>query len=196
MAALDSINPKNTAAILLAAGSATRFGSDKLSADLGGQTVLEKSASAVRRAGCFATAGVIAAGRESLKKILKDNRLTPLENKSAALGVSASIRIGVDWAKTQQADAILIALGDMPFVTSRHFQELIALANNEMRIAYTTCEKERMPPAIFGKIWFDDLSTLSGDHGAKRLLNNAPQQAGLKTDRETLADIDRPEDIV
>lgn len=195
MAALARITPERTAAILLAAGAGRRFGSDKLSARLGDATVLERSAAALRKAGCFCCAGVIAENRETHAKILTDNGFTPLVNREAASGISSSIRLGVQWAKDQNANAALIALADMPFIPPEHFSALFDAADSADGVSFTCCEGQRMPPAVFDRKRFDQLLSLSGDVGAKGLLREAPQTAGVEADRVTVADIDRRSDL-
>ncbi len=196
MAALDrNIRPDTTAAILLAAGSSRRFGSDKLSANIDGQTVLEKSAAVLQSTDCFTYAGIVSAGRNNHAEIMMRNGAIPLENKKAASGISTSIGLGITWAKAQGARAVLITLGDMPYLPIGHFQDLFLLANNELEVAFTKCEERRMPPVIFGSRWFGDLLSRVGDSGARSLLRDLPEKVGLEADPRILADIDVPADI-
>ncbi|GJL90956.1 nucleotidyltransferase family protein [Hyphococcus sp.] len=184
------ITPKNTAGILLAAGAARRFGGDKLSAEIEGRSVLDRSASALRHAGCFINAGVIARKKDCHQKILDSSNLSTLINENASSGVSGSIKLGVQWAVERGAKAILIALADMPFLPPQHFHKLFRAADNEEKIAFTICVGVRMPPALFGEQWFERLLTLSGDQGAKILLRDVPAHASVEATKRMLTDID------
>jgi len=195
MAVLTTITPNNTAAVLLASGASLRFGSDKLGANFNGQTLLERSALNLFSAGCFVTAGVIAQDQKLHGDILTDLGLMPLENNRAVEGISASIQIGVEWAMAQKAEAVLIALADMPFVGIGHFQQLFARVAGELTIAFTECDGQRMPPALFSKKWFAQLQSLHGDIGAKPILKAAPEFAGVPTKHKVVTDIDTIHDL-
>jgi molybdenum cofactor cytidylyltransferase len=89
------------------------------------------------------------------------------------------------------ADALLICLGDMPAITAEHIGALLAAAA-EAGIAATEAAGVRGPPAVFARARFPQLIALSGDHGAKPLLEDA---AVIPASRELVRDIDRPEDL-
>jgi xanthine/CO dehydrogenase XdhC/CoxF family maturation factor/CTP:molybdopterin cytidylyltransferase MocA len=126
-----------------------------------------------------------AADITGFEQVLLDPPGAPL-SRSLALGVARAAQAG--------AQAVLIALGDMPLVPAGHLRDLLHHFNGD-RIA-TQVGDHRQPPAIFGARHFPDLIALSGDRGAGALLRDAPAlplggNAGLDVD--TRGDLTRAE---
>ncbi|WP_428410439.1 nucleotidyltransferase family protein [Hyphococcus sp.] len=188
-----SLTPANTAAILLAAGAASRFGADKLSAPLRGARVIDHAAAALTASGCAHRAVIV----NSENVISGLPGFETVINPDAAKGLSTSIRIGVNWAEACGAKGVLIALADMPFVDPDHYVRLFETANaNRNQCAFTAAGEKRSPPAIFSAGWFSQLRDLEGDQGAKHLLSTQPKAAGVSAQEKMLADIDTSEDLI
>jgi CTP:molybdopterin cytidylyltransferase MocA len=191
----NDIHPAQCAAILLAAGEARRFGGDKLRARLGEKSVLDGAAGALAAAGCRWAAVILAPGAP------QEGADAPagfecVVNSRAAQGISASIKCGVAWAKERDASCVLIALGDMPFVTAEHYGRLFAVAaSSPAQMAYSANLDRRSPPALFGARWFDALLALKGDRGARDLLKSASESCAVQGSRELLLDIDTRADL-
>ena len=187
-----TLSPSNTAAILLAAGAATRFGGDKLAAPLRGGTVLSLSATALAASQCRLRAIIIPPRRATA--IPAD--FEPVVNPDAGAGLSASLRVGVEWAEAHGAAGMLVALADMPFIESQLYTRLFEAANKTSnQCAFTLTEKRRSPPALFGARWFEKLKRLEGDVGARALLAGQPDGAGVIALDTVVADIDTQEDF-
>jgi molybdenum cofactor cytidylyltransferase len=176
----------NVAAILLAAGRASRFGGSKLTAPLGGQPVYAHAAAAISQLPLSARFAVVGPETRELAQYGFD--CLPLEPADAPM--SQSIAIGVTAAVTSGADAVLIALADMPLVPVRHFEAL--LAGFDGQAIGTSIAGIAMPPAVFGGTMFAALCALEGDSGARRLLENLP---GIELAPALGLDIDRPRDL-
>lgn len=190
-----TLSPSNTAAILLAAGAASRFGGDKLAAPLRGGTVLGHAASALAAAQCAWRTIVVSPARMdgTEEAALGFARVV---NPDAADGLSTSIRAGVSWAEARGAKAVLIALADMPFIDPGHYARLFDAANGgRNQCAFTLCKQRRSPPTLFGAGWFPQLKALSGDSGARVLLADQPYDAGVAAPEDMLDDIDAPDDL-
>jgi molybdenum cofactor cytidylyltransferase len=177
----------SVAVVLLAAGRSTRFGAaDKLTIDLQGLPLAHHAIRALTPlplALRFVVAGPVARNWPGFERVLNDRPET---------GMSHSIAIGVAAARSAGADAVLIALADMPFVTTEHFQRLLAGRRGPGSIVASSDGTRRMPPALFGADWFAELEQLSGDQGARALLDRAEL---VTTTSKTLLDVDRPEDL-
>jgi molybdenum cofactor cytidylyltransferase len=176
------------AAVLLAAGRSTRFGAaDKLAAPLAGVPLRLHAARALvplPLAARFVVTG---------PAILDWPGFEVVANDRPEAGMAHSIALGLAAARRRGADAILIVLADMPFVPTDHFRRLLAGHSGPRSIVASSDGKRRMPPAVFGADWFVELERLSGDQGARALLD----RAALVTIRpETLLDVDRPDDLV
>jgi molybdenum cofactor cytidylyltransferase len=174
------------AGILLAAGRSTRFGSnDKLAALLGGRPILDRAAEAMRAVqlqGRFVVRAGPTGGLGGFDRVsIPPN--APM-SRSLAEGVGAARRAG--------ADAVLVALGDMPFVTEAHLARLIANAEGRSALLASYGEGRRSPPALFGADWFDELEGTTGDAGARALIARAElveAPPGTLRDIDTVADL-------
>ena len=180
--------------VLLAAGAGSRFGGDKLEALLGGMMIGEHSARALAACQCDWHAAVCGQDGNTLVSMLESHGFARIENASTSAGLSHSLALGARHATHCDADAMLVCLGDMPFVTTDHLDRLIATfasADGQACIASQNGQT-RMPPAIFPKSRFPKLMALTGDQGARLLLRDA---IGVPTDPGLLADIDTQGDL-
>ncbi|MBW8295302.1 nucleotidyltransferase family protein [Sphingopyxis sp.] len=180
------------AVLLLAAGQSGRFGSDKLLAPLGGAPV---ALHAARRLAELGTGWKIAVCREAspLNRDLGALGFDIVVNPEPSRGLSSSLALGIERADTVGARAVLVALGDMPFVSPAHFAALVA-AFDPVTAPIVASDRAgvAMPPALFDKTVFADLRKGEGDEGARALIRRA---ALVAADPNELADIDRPDDI-
>jgi molybdenum cofactor cytidylyltransferase len=175
-----------TAAVLLAAGRASRFGSAKLTADLGGRALGSYAAETIAQLPLDCRVAVVVRDAPDLTALGFDR--VALEPVDAPL--SRSLALGVVQALEAKADRVLIALADMPFVPLVHFKAL--LANHDDAGIATSANGIAMPPAVFGPALLPALLKLQGDQGARTLLQNLPTIALAP---ELAIDIDRPSDL-
>jgi len=189
---MTSEQPK-IAALLLAAGRSSRFGGDKLAAKIHERSILERSATVVAKTNCYWRIAVTAPASPHPPAL----GFQSIENKERDEGIASSIRLGVSWAEDVGADGVLIALADMPYVETHHFQALIdrALAA-PVQLSFTTVGDRRMAPAAFLKRWFPALLALHGDEGARAIIRDAPNDASVEAPIESLRDIDQPDDLM
>ncbi len=183
-------------AILLAAGSSTRFGGDKLGAELGAGTVLSAAAKALAASEPERRAAVLGEASRQHAPLLEALGYDILINANASEGMGTTLSCGADWAKSRNADYLLVALADMPFVTPDHFSDLMQKARAEPEgLAYSLCSARRTAPACFSARWFGSLCALQGDAGARAIIHNAPQSGAVAAPSRMLADIDFPADL-
>jgi molybdenum cofactor cytidylyltransferase len=174
------------AAVLLAAGLSTRFGGNKIATPIDGRPMGHHAA---RTLGALRLdARIVVTGAT----VLDWPGFTVIENPAPDNGLSGSIRLGLAAARQARAEAILIALADMPFVSVGHYERLLAACDRPAAIVASSRAGQAMPPAIFGEAWFVTLEALEGDRGAGALLAQAER---IEADPGMLVDIDRPSDI-
>lgn len=179
------------AALLLGAGAGRRFGpGDKLRAPVDGAPLLSQSARAL--AGCGAD-HLIAVLRAPEQAALLPAGFHPV---FCAGQLSDSLRAGLAAAEARGAEAVLIALADMPHLPPAHLRALItAMTGPPPTIAATQGPDGPMVPACFPRTHFPDLHALQGDRGAARGLRHAPALRLLPCPPAWLRDYDRPEDF-
>ncbi|MDG5489093.1 nucleotidyltransferase family protein [Sphingomonas sp. BGYR3] len=174
----------NSALILLAAGLSQRFGAaDKLTAMLEGRPLIRHAAD---RLGAMPFGWRIAVTGHPVP-VLPGWRCVP--NPEPAAGQGRSLAIGVAEADTLGAEAVVIALADMPRVTAAQVEALFSVLD-ERGMAAMAGPGGPMPPALFTRPHFAALTRLSGDRGGRALLADA---ALVTAPPATLVDVDTPE---
>lgn len=111
-------------------------------------------------------------------------------------GQSTSVRAGVRAAKRARADAVVIALGDMPFVSPSTVSGLIDRnRETDENVVVPTYRGQRGNPVLFSAEMFEELMSLTGDTGAKQLFESTDAVRFETDDFGTRIDIDTPEDL-
>jgi molybdenum cofactor cytidylyltransferase len=189
------------AALILAAGRSTRFssnqpGTTKLIAEFRGKPLIRHVAEAAL--GSLARPVITVTGHagELVQDALAGRSITFVHNKDYASGLASSLRVGIA-AVPPSARGAIILLGDMPLVTSDLIDQLIRSfggSANADAVAPVTAGR-RGNPVLLARSLFPAVARLTGDEGARRLLQNrgihvietasAGEAAG--------ADIDTPE---
>ncbi len=181
-------------ALLLCGGKASRFGSDKLLADVDGQPLVAHS---VRHliAGIGNALAVIPPHSKALYRVLDDAGCDILESPDCARGMGASLAAGVK--ATADASGWIVALGDMPFVKPLTIATILAKIEKGAMIAAPMYETIRGHPVGFSAALKSELMALDGDEGAKHLLaaHRDDVHMILVTDPGVSADIDVPSDL-
>ncbi len=188
----------NTAIILVASGLSRRFGRrDKMLATLGGLPLVEHSARAIASLHPLTKVAVCPADRPEIGERLID-RFVVAVNKKPKQGLGHSIAVGVQIALQFRPEAIMVCMGDMPFIEP-WLLEALARQMRESRadVIHAGDQPRPHPPTLFGKACFDQLAALDGDGGAKSLLRSDNLQvAAFNAPRPLLFDVDTPDDLV
>lgn len=186
------------AALVLAAGASKRFGAPKLLQDLAGKAVVRWSADAL--AGTPGIDGetlvVVPPEHAALRDALRGAPVRLVVNAHAADGMAASLACGVR-ALRDDVDAVLVALGDEPRLTPRHHERVLACyRQGGALIVAPTYRGARGHPVLFDRTVFPELSALTGDHGARALVDRDPTRvAMLEMDEPHPVDVDTPDDL-
>ena len=180
---------KDVAIVLLAAGNARRFGADKLMADFEGAPLGVRAAHELAR---IAAAAHFAVCQPDALIAVHYTRLgfDTVDNPNPGIGLSGSLHLAVEAAMRTDAQALLIALADMPFVGAAHVEALIAACTDNVVASFDG--HQPMPPAIFPRGHWADLQATSGDTGARHILARAEK---LTAPAGILCDIDTPDDL-
>ena len=181
--------------LLLAAGGARRFGSQKLVAPLGAATVVKHAAESLARS---TDELIVVVGSEAamVARALHGVNATIVENLEWERGVSTSIRCGVAATKPETS-ALLIALGDEPLVNHEVTRAVIsAWRATGKPIVVPRYGGESGHPALFEPSIFAELMKLDGDAGAKRVINRlADRVTYVDIVAERPLDVDEPADL-
>ncbi len=182
-------------AVVLAAGSSTRFGRTKQLEKFEGVSL---AAGAVRKAESVCGELTVLVTGKDWQKVA--DTCAPLAgyfviNTDYEQGLASSIACGVR-AVAESADAILLMLSDLPLVTTEHLTNLVnAWAESPQTIVASAFEDTLGPPIVFPKSDFDALMQLSGDRGARPIIDANRERVKAIACEEAAFDIDRPEDL-
>lgn len=184
-------------AVVLAGGTSSRYGeSNKLLADVDGRPIVGHAVRTL--VGADVSPIVVVLGHEAtrIREALGDLPVSFVENPAYEDGQSTSVETGLR-AVDDEVDAVIFALGDMPFVSSETIERLIdtyeASAGTALAPAY---EGERGNPVLFDRTHFDELRSLSGDRGGRRVLLDAEEGVLVETgDPGVRRDVDEPTDL-
>ncbi len=158
--------------------------------------MIRRSVEAVR---AVAVAPVIAVTGHEAGKIaaaLDGLSIEIVHNPDYAHGLATSLKRGLA-AVPEDADAVLVCLGDMPRVTTKVIGKLIAAFNpDEHRTICVPVHKGvRGNPVLWGRKHFAAMAALGGDRGAKDLMEQfAEELVEIEmADDGVLLDADTPE---
>ena len=122
--------------------------------------------------------------------------VTTCEQADSGMAASLVHAIGHSLSGTDtQADAWLVALGDMPFVAPATMHALLAALGRGADIAAPAMQGRRGNPVAFGAAHLPALLALQGDAGARGLLRSAAVAEVEVDDPGIFRDIDTPADL-
>jgi molybdenum cofactor cytidylyltransferase len=186
------------AAIVLAAGASSRFGSNKLLAPLRGRPVLQHVLDAVAGAGLDDTVVVLGDEHAAIEAGITWRGERRTVNDRPRDGLSSSLRVGLDAAAEDPAtEAVLVVLGDQPAIRSAVIRAVVAGAGNSpapfIRARYT--DDDAPNPVLVRRAAWASTAGLVGDRGLGPLLAARPELV-LAVDVEGAnPDVDTPADL-
>jgi molybdenum cofactor cytidylyltransferase len=183
-------------AILLAAGSATRFGSDKLRHALPHGVPL--AVQSARHLKAVFDSGILAVVRpeaDALADLLQKEGCEVVRCERAAEGMGASLACGA--AAAHPARGYVVALADMPFIRPSSIAAVRDALLEGAPVAAPYFRARRGHPVGISARFRDSLLRLRGDEGARQLLQlHASELVKVPVgDPAVLRDIDTPGDL-
>ena len=177
--------------VVLAAGSARRFGGNKLAATVEGAALIRRALSAVP-AERFSRVAVVTQYPEILA-LARDFSFTPVLNDTPEAGVSRSIALGL--AAIGDCPGALFLVADQPLLRRESVDALVTLWQGKPEgIAALGHGGVRGNPCLFPSRLFPELLALTGDRGGAAVIR---RHEGLLTllevDARELRDADTPE---
>jgi molybdenum cofactor cytidylyltransferase len=184
-------------ALMLAAGQSRRMGGpNKLLAEIDGVPMVARVAQRLLASRARPVIAVLGNQAEAVDAALGKLPIERVRNPEFAGGLSTSLKRGIA-ALPAGLDGVLVCLGDMPLITGRHIDRLIAAFNplEGRAIIVPTRRGKRGNPVLWSKQFFPEMAELAGDVGAKHLIGeHAELVAEVEMDDDAiLVDIDTPE---
>jgi CTP:molybdopterin cytidylyltransferase MocA len=182
------------AAVVLAAGSGSRFGGPKQLAELDGVPLLEHALRAVEAVPAIErTVVVLGARADEIRAGVDFGSAEVVVCDSWEEGQAASLRCGID--AIDGADAAVLTLGDMPRITPQVIARFAELGREHGSEARARAVYDGAPghPVVLGSAYFAALAGLSGDVGAREILKRIGAYPIECSHLCSAVDVDTPE---
>lgn len=180
--------------VLMAAGSARRFGSNKLSVRLDGITLAEHALNVIPSEEFYRV--VVVTRYPEIVEMAKNRGFMVKINQEPDKGLSNTIRIGM--AALSDADAMLFLVADQPLLRRETIlRELALYRANPDYIVSVGHHGRRGNPCVFPRAFFPALLSLEGDMGGNEVIKSNEDKllfCNVEDERE-LIDVDVTETL-
>lgn len=181
--------------VLLAGGSATRFGSDKLLHPLPDGTPIAVAALRNLIAAIPRVVAVVRPGAPDLERALRaaGAEVTVCEHAAEGMGVTLAHAVRA----SGDAGGWVVALADMPFIRPETIRRVVDAVAGGAAIAAPEFRGERGHPVGFARAYRGALEQLAGDAGAREIVKARPAALARVAvdDPGVVRDIDTPADL-
>ena len=177
--------------VVLAAGSASRFGGNKLTATVEGQALIRRALSAVPAEKLSAVA--VVTQYPEILDLAREFSFTPVRNDAPEAGVSRSIALGL--AALGDCPGALFLVADQPLLQRESVEALVALWQRQPDgVTALGHGGVRGNPCLFPARLFPELLALRGDRGGSAVIRRHEDVLTLlEVDPRELQDADTPE---
>jgi molybdenum cofactor cytidylyltransferase len=178
--------------VILAAGAATRMGTNKLLLPLGDEPIIRRTVRQVAESGVDEVLVVVGSEHERVLTALDGLPCRHAVNADYATGMGSSFRIAV--GELVESAAAMFALADQPFVAASDYRRLLdAFRERGQGIVCARYGEVTAPPHVFDREFFPELGVL--EHGARPVLQRHRDRTRVvELPPDLLLDIDTPDD--
>ncbi|MFB6465468.1 NTP transferase domain-containing protein [Cytobacillus sp. Hz8] len=182
--------------LVLAAGFSKRMGEQKLLLSVKGETMIRYVVKKLNQTKADGIIVVTNSCFEKEKYELADLGIVILENDESHLGMSSSLKLGIQYLKKRNAGSAIILLADQPTIDVQIINRVIdKYKKDRFDIIQALYQTKPSHPVLFSKRWFDELLQISGDKGARDVMKmNQNQIMFVECDVPEPKDIDTVKD--
>ncbi len=180
--------------VIMAAGNAARFGSNKLLTVVNGKTLIQRTLDAVPK-NLFCTVTVVTQYRQ-IEELAKQSGFCTVNNPHPDWGISHTIKLGLSSMKN--ADAVMFLVADQPMLHRESVERLVKFYLEQPEsIAALSHNGVRGNPCVFPARYFPALLSLQGDQGGGTVISrDGVSLRLLEVPQCQLQDIDTPQQIL
>lgn len=186
------------AIVLLAAGASKRFGAVKQLLEWENATLIQQAINTINGVPIAEKMVVLGAHANRIQSKTDFKGVTVLVNADWSMGLGKSIGVSVDYLleNHNNIDAILFLLADQPLIDLDYLNTMIGTFNSDTSqiIASSYGGGKKGVPALFGRNYFDELSQLNSDQGAKSIIKKHQKHVEVLDAEHLVFDIDTKED--
>jgi molybdenum cofactor cytidylyltransferase len=189
---------KRVGIIVLAAGASRRMKQPKQLLLFEGKTLLRRAVETAVESDYKPVVVVLGAYFEEIKTEIADLPVEIVFNEDWQSGLSSSLNLGIEklLRAAPEVGALVVTLADQPFVTAEHLNLLGEKFNRTGKPVIAAEYNQTLGvPALFSRIIFDDFKDLSGDKGAKPIIEKHRESLAAVDLPEAAFDIDTPQDF-
>jgi molybdenum cofactor cytidylyltransferase len=185
---------RGVAGVVVAAGSSSRMGRNKLLLELEGEALVRRTVGRALATGLDPVLVVVGFEAERVSAALAGLRWHPVSNPDPARGVGSSQRLGMAAVPTDTAAVMM--LGDMPLVTADMLRTVVDVYRRQgAALVASRYGEVTAPPNLFGPALVAEFAALEDGGCARQVLRRHAHEAVFcDWPAEVLADVDRPED--
>ena len=178
------------AAVILAAGSSSRFGQPKALLEWQGETLLQRNCRIAKESGHDP---ILVVTSPSCQYDIPDYA-QKLSNPDHERGMGTSLGLAAVSLTKLEVDALMVLFPDQPAISSKTLGAIhSAFSPPEITIVIADSGEHSGPPVLFSSQHFSALSKLTGDQGGKQFVQNFSNQTRFVFIPEARWDIDTPE---
>ena len=186
--------------IFLAAGSAVRFGSNKLMATLNGRPVCLHTLARLQeltanRRDCDMT---VVTRYPAILAMARDVGARVVDSPLSEQGLSYTIRAGLEALEPlDPADYLLFVVADQPWLSLETLEQMLDAAQEGCLAATASWQGVPGSPTLFSARLLPELKALQGDEGGRKVLQAHPGEYRVieVRDGQELRDVDVPQDL-
>jgi CTP:molybdopterin cytidylyltransferase MocA len=187
---------QRTAIIILAAGGSRRLGRPKQLLSVLGEPLLRRVVRMAADAAPDHLIVVLGSSASDCVPVIKDCNADIVVNPFWECGLAGSIRLGVERAEEEGANAVLLLLADQPWLNSEVIKRFLDRMSGQTDLIISARYDGILgAPMMFGSDWFPQLKKLEGDQGAKNLVPKEGGRIDVIDWSEGAIDVDTPEDL-
>ena len=184
--------------IILAAGASRRMGQPKQMLRYGSRTLLSHAVGVAAATSASEVLVVVGIDPDIYAAELAcyQSKFRMIQNRQSETGIGSSIRFGIE-AISREAQRALLMTCDQPFVRSSHLEQMLELAAvaPQTKVAIAANYRGILGvPVVFRRSLFPELTRLSAEQGARKLLLRHRDAIEPFELPEAAFDVDTPSD--
>lgn len=185
-----------TGILILAAGNSSRLGEPKQLLKFNGKTLLRNVVEeAVKVSESIIV--VTGSGHTDIVEEIEDLEVKIVENINWNEGMGSSIKIGMIQLsnKFPEVQNVIVSVCDQPFIKASVFSDLIQIQKDSQKGIVASKYSDTLgTPVLFTKKYFEEISKLSGQEGAKKVIQKFKDDIAEMNFEKGAIDIDTQND--
>lgn len=190
---MSNDKPLRLGCLVMAAGSASRFGENKLGICFDGRTLFARALDAIPSK--LFSAVTVVTQYPAAAELAAARGFSVIENRQPELGISHTIHLGT--RAMEDCDGILYLVSDQPLLSADSVRKIVAAWKKAPEMIVGAChDGHHGNPNLFPSRFFPALLALSGDRGGSRVICTNPDAfLPVEVGALELTDCDTPQQL-